>query len=60
MTVSLKDIAQADELTANEIEPIAGNVKYAQCSDTEISPIMANVKYAQCIDEAVVTTAEAA
>lgn len=60
MTISLKDTTRSDELTTDEVEPVAANVKYAQRNDVEIEPIVANVKYAQRNDEEVMVAVETA
>lgn len=61
MTISLENITRNHELTADEVEPITANVKYAQHNDVELAPVVANVKYAQRNNEEVMATiAEAA
>lgn len=59
MTIPLKDVTRTHELTAEDIEPIAANVKCAQRNDVEIHPVAANVKYAQRNDDEVMVVAEA-
>ena len=60
MSISVKDVTKICELTADEIEPIVANVKYAQRNDEEVQPVVANVKYAQRNEEELMTIAEVA
>jgi hypothetical protein len=53
MMTSLNNISEIQELTADDLEPFVGNVKYAQRSEEEVLPVVANVKYAQLNEEEV-------
>ncbi|BDD93451.1 hypothetical protein OYT13_16215 [Pandoraea sp. XJJ-1] len=59
MPIPLKNIPRNRELTADEVDPIVANVKYAQRNDFEVAPVVANVKYAQRNDDEVTAVAEA-